>query len=140
MLESWLSLYTRRLINHTVIAGLQKETFNMSRIYKVELRKITSVHNALDKDLYIGTTLKLPEVGQHFGMWIDSSRMDEVGSLVTTEVKEVTPVVDSETGKRAVVFKTKNSIYSLAYEEYKNESAIQESATAQKENSAGSAS
>ena len=91
----------------------------MSKIYNVELRKITSVHGNLPKDLYIGTTLKLPEVGSHFGMWINSSRMDDIGSVVTTEVKEVTPVVDSETGKRAVIFKTRNSIYSLAYEEYK---------------------
>lgn len=104
--------------------------------YRVELTKITSVHNNLPRQKYTGITNLLPRLEEHFGMWLTMPIRDENEDvLVTTLVKEITPVVDSDTGKKALIFKTKNSIYVLSYEEIKDESPIQESSAAKETNS-----
>lgn len=90
--------------------------------YNVTLHKIRSIHQNLALDKYTGSTGFLPKVGQIFMMWTH-----QAGELWTTPATKVYEVIDSETGRKATMVETKNSLYALDIEdtEKPNESPIQ---------------
>lgn len=87
--------------------------------HKVRLYKITSTHQNVRTDIIDGVAPSLPEPGQSFCLW-------GKGLEFGTRMVATTPVLDTATiDGEIILFKTKNSTYTLLIEGKIEEDTIQ---------------